>query len=325
MHFKRLGGLAWAPIVGHSDCSSEPRPRDAGAPDLSVSYADNGKGGDGCNRGEEDKCSGVRRGPPRGGICVRGCVEFDSDQNNAAFGIGLSATPERRDAREDHLLHRAFDGVVYCSSTLGKQPVRSLVEQKVLSVPEFQMIHKVPRYSRFRGPEDKRSLRTLVTDSDRWNAIVDCIANREPGRIVTYALDRQHGRALTRHLRSIGVSAEYLDGETRIDGRIGILERFREGRTRVLVNVALLIEGVDCPAADALVLTYPVRHGAQLQQMVGRVLRGPAFGGTEKCRIWAVEGSQRQLEETLFPARYRYRGWRVKTLSRTDSHLASDT
>ena len=232
------------------------------------------------------------------------------------LAIGLSATPERRDSREDHLLRDAFDGVVYCSSSLGRQPVRSLIGRRVLSKPTFRLIADVPRYARFRGPEDMRSLRALVTDSDRWNAVVRCIAQKELGRVVTYALDREHGRALTHHLRDVGVRAEYLDGETPTDQRVGVLERFRDGQTRVLVNVALLIEGVDCPAADALVLTYPVRHSARLQQMVGRVLRGPAVGGTEECRVWALEGSQEQLDDTLFSTRYRYRGWRVESLSK---------
>ena len=232
------------------------------------------------------------------------------------LAIGLSATPHRRDSKEDHLLRDAFDGIVYCSASLGRQPVRRLIARRVLSEPRFRLIPDVPQYARFRSIEDMRSLRALVTDPDRWRAIVDCIANKEAGRIVTYALDREHGRALTHHLRSVGVVAEYLDGETPARQRVGVLERFRDGRTRVLVNVALLIEGVDCPAADALVLTYPVRHSARLQQMVGRVLRGPAIGGTEQCRVWGLEGSQDQLDDTLFSTRYRYRGWKVKNLSR---------
>ena len=115
------------------------------------------------------------------------------------------------------------------------------------------------------------------------------------------------------------MEAEYLDGKTPNALRFGILERFRNRETRVLVNVALLLEGVDCPAAEALVLTYPVRHAERLKQMVGRVLRGPAVGGTDECRVWALEGSQERLDESLFGTRFRYRGWKVKTLRRTDS------
>lgn len=231
------------------------------------------------------------------------------------LAIGLSATPSRRDPNEDGALREAFGGVVFCSSSLGRQPVRRLIERRVLSKPTFRLIDNVPKYARYRGPEDPRTLKQLVTDPDRWRGIVVCIAQAEEGSVVVYALDREHGRALTHHLRNIGVAAEYVDGETPLGLRLGILERFRRGQTRVLVNVALLIEGVDCPAADALVLTYPVRHKARLQQMVGRVLRGPAIGGTEQCRVWAPEGSQRQLDDILFATRYRYRGWRVETLS----------
>ena len=236
------------------------------------------------------------------------------DRCQPRLAIGLSATPSRHDPGENHLLRAAFDGVVYCSSELGPQPVRTLIERGVLSEPRFKLIPAVPQYARHRGSQDPRTLRQLVTDSDRWRASVACISDREPGKVVVYALDRIHGKAMTRHLLSVGVRAEYMDGETPIAARIGILERFRNGVTRVLVNVALLIEGVDCPAAEALVLTYPVRQSTRLQQMVGRVLRGPATGGSSECRVWGFEGSQRQLDDRLFPTRYRYRGWKVDTL-----------
>jgi superfamily II DNA or RNA helicase len=235
-----------------------------------------------------------------------------------SLAIGLSATPSRRNPSEDPLLREAFDGVIFCSKSLGTQPVRSLIKRGVLSEPYFRLIPGVPRYARYRGPEDPRALRELIVDPDRWQAIIRCVSETEKGQTVIYALNREHGRAITHHLRSIGVEAEYLDGETPTKLRVGILERFRYRHTRVLVNVALLVEGVDCPAAEAAVLTYPVRHTTRLQQMVGRVLRGPAVGGTDRCRIWALEGSQQELDDSLFATRYQYRGWRVETLSRRD-------
>lgn len=235
------------------------------------------------------------------------------------LAIGLSATPSRRDPRENQLMRDAFDGIVYCSATLGFQPVRKLIARGVLSAPRFRLIPDVPDFARHRGPEDLRVLKELVSDPDRWRAVIECLLKRESGQTVLYALDRVHGRAITHHLRSLGVEAEYLDGKTPNPLRFGILERFRNRETRVLVNVALLLEGVDCPAAEALVLTYPVRHAERLKQMVGRVLRGPAVGGTDECRVWALEGSQERLDESLFGTRFRYSGWKVRTLGRSNS------
>ena len=236
------------------------------------------------------------------------------DRTTPRLAIGLSATPTRRDPTENHLLRESFGGVVYCSAGLGVQPVRSLIKRRVLSEPRFQLIPGVPGYARHKGQRDPRTLKELAADPDRWRAVVACISRLERGQIVVYALDRLHGQAITRHLKAVGVRAEYLDGDTPMGMRTGVLERFRNSETRVLVNVALLIEGVDCPAAEALVLTYPVRQPSRQQQMVGRVLRGPAVGGTDECRVWGFEGSQEQLNDTLFATRYRYRGWRVETL-----------
>ena len=81
------------------------------------------------------------------------------------------------------------------------------------------------------------------------------------------------------------------------------------------MNVALLIEGVDCPAAESVLLTYPLNSQLRLRQMIGRVLRGPSIGGTKECRVWAAEGSQKWLERLLYGTDYRFEGWKVLRLS----------
>ena len=164
------------------------------------------------------------------------------------------------------------------------------------------------------GPEDKRRIRSLVVNEERWQAVVNCLAELELGQTVVYAFDREHGQTLARHLRYVGVKTEYVDGNTPFANRYGIFERFRNKETRVLVNVALFIEGVDCPSAEAIVLTYPVGSKLRLQQMIGRVIRGPKIGGTRASRVWGIEGSQMWLKKHLHQSDFRFSGWNVKKL-----------
>ena len=227
------------------------------------------------------------------------------------LALGLSATPYRATTEQDLELRHAFDGRILTARSLGNRPVETLVQERVLAEPEFRQIPGVASYLRAEGPEDQRKLQTLVTDPERWAATVLCLRELELGRCVVFCLSRSHGTMLTKHLRREGVSAEYVDGRTKDSERLAIFERFRDGDTRVLVSVSLLIEGVDCPAAEAALLTYPTASPTRLRQMIGRVLRGPAMGGTDKARIWAFEGNQAWLSRHSLETDYRFAGWDI--------------
>ena len=71
--------------------------------------------------------------------------------------------------------------------------------------------------------------------------------------------------------------AAALHGGTR--DRAAILDRFRSGELRTLVNVFVLTEGTDLPAAEVCVIARGCDSPATYLQMVGRVLR-PSPGKT---------------------------------------------
>jgi hypothetical protein len=75
--------------------------------------------------------------------------------------------------------------------------------------------------------------------------------------------------------RAAGIAAETIEANT-VD-RSEILSRFRDGVTRLLVNVYVLTEGVDIPDASVCILARGVSFVGAYLQMVGRILR-PAPG-----------------------------------------------
>lgn len=231
------------------------------------------------------------------------------------LSLGLSATPMRREISERGKLQEMFNETLLMPRGLGDAPIKSLINLRVLSEPIFKQIEGVPVFARKRHAHDSRTQRSFVLDPDRWMSIIKCLTVYELDQCVVYALDRQHGKTLTRHLRLLGEKAEYVDGDTPLSLRVGIFERFRNKQTRILVNVALMIEGVDCPSAESVLLTYPVRSHLRLRQMIGRVLRGPAVGGKANCRVWGIEGSQQWLERILRGDDLRLSGWRIIKLS----------
>ncbi|MFN7286268.1 MAG: DEAD/DEAH box helicase, partial [bacterium] len=68
-----------------------------------------------------------------------------------------------------------------------------------------------------------------------------------------------------------------------------IVRQFKGGAYQVLCNQGVLTTGFDDPRITHVVIARPTVSLVLFEQMVGRGLRGPLFGGTEECQIHAVE------------------------------------
>lgn len=67
--------------------------------------------------------------------------------------------------------------------------------------------------------------------------------------------------------------AEWLCGKTNKEDREAILNRYQNGRTRVVVNCAVLTEGFDAPATEVIIMARPTKSRSLYTQMVGRSTR----------------------------------------------------
>ncbi len=97
-------------------------------------------------------------------------------------------------------------------------------------------------------------------------------------RTIIFCVDVQHAKDVAELFRSEHIEAEHVDGTMKMDQREGILRRFNNGRTQVLVNVDVATEGFDAPATDCVLLLRPTQSWSLYAQMVGRGLR--TLGGT---------------------------------------------
>ena len=98
------------------------------------------------------------------------------------------------------------------------------------------------------------------------------------GLTVCFALGVDHAYAVQAAFGARGIAAEVITGDTGERERAGILGRFRSGETRVLINVNVLREGFDVPAAEVLLCLRPTGSLTLWLQMLGRVTR-PKAGG----------------------------------------------
>jgi superfamily II DNA or RNA helicase len=86
-------------------------------------------------------------------------------------------------------------------------------------------------------------------------------------------------------LRERKIPAAVVSGSTRDETRRALIDRFRRNELRVLCNCEVLTTGFDAPRVTHIVMARPTMSHVLYEQMVGRGLRGPKFGGTETCTI----------------------------------------
>lgn len=100
---------------------------------------------------------------------------------------------------------------------------------------------------------------------------------------IIYAIDRRHAANIQDLYASHGVSIRMIDGTTPAEERKDIIEDFKAGIIRVIVNVNIFSEGFDCPDIEFIQLARPTRSLTMYLQQVGRGLR--ISDGKEKSLI----------------------------------------
>lgn len=90
---------------------------------------------------------------------------------------------------------------------------------------------------------------------------------------IVFCAGVEHAQHVTASLRDLGVTAEMVTGDTPSDVRDAIVDRFRAGEIRALVNVLVLTTGFDVPDVDMLVFLRPTLSPGLFVQMAGRGTR----------------------------------------------------
>ncbi len=90
---------------------------------------------------------------------------------------------------------------------------------------------------------------------------------------IVYAVSIDHARQIAAYYSAHGVEAVAIDSKTPVLERKELVEDFRRGKIKVLVNVDIFSEGFDCPDVEFVQLARPTLSLAKYLQQVGRGLR----------------------------------------------------
>ena len=200
----------------------------------------------------------------------RRIIDRVRDANPQARIFGVTATPTRGDRKG---LREVFDNVA------DQVRLGELIASGHLVPPRTFVIDVGVQ-------EELKSVRKTSADFD-MTEVAD-IMDRAPvtDEVIRHwrekAGDRQtvvfcstvaHADHVTEAFCAAGITAALIHGDLASETRKAILADYAAGKTRVVVNVAVLTEGWDHPPTACVVLLRPSSYKSTMIQMVGRGLR----------------------------------------------------
>ncbi len=144
----------------------------------------------------------------------------------------------------------------------------------------------------------------LARDSDRTQRILGAyhahvgVIGSEAAALI-FATSVEHAQTLSALLNSDGVKARAVSGETDRITRRRVVDEFRAGEIKALVNYGVFREGFDAPKTRAIIVARPVYSPNLYFQMIGRGLRGVKNGGNDRCLIINVRDNIENFERKL--------------------------
>lgn len=200
--------------------------------------------------------------------------------NPAVKVVGLTATPSRTDKKA---LGTVFDEIVYqwlIPDGIATGHLTPIKRVKVSTKVDTSDVKTTA------GDYNNGALMSLLKTAN-WQdlAVAAFEQHLAPNKLRTLAFlpSVAMSEEFAKVLRGKGYEAAHLDGETDKAQRQGILSDFVRGNIQVVSNMAVLTEGFDAPATDAILLARPTRSKTLFTQILGRGLR--PYPGKDTCLL----------------------------------------
>ena len=195
-----------------------------------------------------------------------------------AYLVGFTATPERLDGAS---IADIFGLPVY------ERDIVSMVRESWLCDLRGILVRSttsLDNLSKHLGDYNEKQLAELLNHNDRNRLIVQAyLTYAKDLQTICFAVDVAHAHALASAFNDCGIPSVALDGKTAQEKRDWILEQFRQGHIKVLVNCEILTEGFDAPYVQCIVMARPTMSRSLFLQQLGRGTR--LYEGKQECII----------------------------------------
>jgi superfamily II DNA or RNA helicase len=233
---------------------------------------------------------------------------------------GLTATPGRaglNSSEETYKLVGRFE-VNLVKPELGRKyeenPLRYFREHGFLARARHVLFHSGREYTLTDDDLDdmKREcdlpagfLKRLADDRERNLRIVRRLLSLPKGTpTLVYACTVEHAYFLSVILTAQGRKSAAVSADTPMTVRRAVIHDFKAGKIEFLCNYGVLTTGFDAPKTGCIALCRSTTSEVLYEQIIGRGLRGPAFGGTAECTIIDFADNIRRLGPPLAYKRF---------------------
>ena len=235
-------------------------------------------------------------------------------RSDEPFLLGLTATPYRgyNEKETVWLVNRygnnRFDAGAF-TSDYPEDVVRELQDMCVLAQADHETIEGgaysldvEERWYMRSSPWLPQSVENRIAeDHARTRRIVEAYeAHVNPDwPTLIFATSVEHAQTVAAFLYLRGVSSRAVSGNTETSTRRKVVEEFRSGEIKALVNYGVFREGFDAPKTRAIIVARPVYSPNLYFQMIGRGLRGVKNGGNDRCLILNVRDNIQNFQRAL--------------------------
>ena len=127
----------------------------------------------------------------------------------------------------------------------------------------------------------------LASNRYRNKLIIDKLLEVPKGKqTLVYTCTVEHAKLLSSIITFRGRTAVSISAETPNRLRYMYIDKFKKGEIDFIFNHSVLTTGFDAPKTENIFLCRPIFSDVLYEQIVGRGLRGPEFGGTPTCHIY---------------------------------------
>ncbi len=207
--------------------------------------------------------------------------------------LGMTATPWRLTKKEgfDHLFGKLICGPQIAALQRNDHLCKA---KMIMPPPEDRIRGGDPVWDGDYNPSGIEQANSDRPEVMTARALKFWQEHAEKRQTIVYAVSVGHARILEELFKEEGVPAGSVLGATNQDEteRNRVIEEFKNGSLKVIINVVIVTEGFDLPYASCIVMARPTLSLALFMQMVGRGLRPKAYGGD--CLILDIADNSKE-------------------------------
>lgn len=186
--------------------------------------------------------------------------------NNDIVCVGLTATPYNQD------MNSVFTEIIYEKSIMDMINGNCLVEPRAILVQSSTSLDSVHTVA---GEFNLGELEDTLNNDDRNDLIVKAYKKYASDRkhCLVFATGIEHSESIVKAFNSNGIKCYGVDSSNDATERESVIEGFKSGKFKVLVNVGILTTGFDHPALDCIIMARCTKSRILYEQILGRELR----------------------------------------------------